>query len=176
MRAKLFGVLFMSLALVLFAPNGKAGASLQNTTTAPVLTTIGELTSAGDSLDGLDVSVQGEAVGDIINAEPGYKWITLLDAGASMSVRVKDGDAAKIKYLGRHESQGTRVKVTGAFEVDCTAHDGLIDMHATSLTVLDEGYKIERAFDSNKILIGLGLLFLGVGIFVLHWRLRERTR
>jgi hypothetical protein len=139
-------------------------------------TVISVLTNAGRQMDGQSVTIEGEAVGDIVNAEEGYKWLTLLDGGASISVYVTTSDAEKIGHLGRYNSKGTRVEVTGVFQVDCEQHDGLIDVHASKLTVIEEGHTTESVLNIQEIQIGLGLLLVGVCLIFVHRQLRERTR
>jgi hypothetical protein len=139
-------------------------------------TTIVGLTNAGQQLDGQEVTFQGEAVGDILVAEKGYRWLMLQDGGASISVLVDEDDAAKVTRLGRYGQVGTRLEVTGEFQVDCPEHDGLTDVHAARVTVIDEGSIVTSHFDVRKLEIGALLVVVGLCLLVLHWRLRERTR
>ena len=123
------------------------------------------------------VTVKGEAVGDILNAQQqGYKWILLLDDESSISVFMTDEDAQKVTWLGRYDQKGTILEISGEFHVDCDDHDGLTDIHATSVKVLEEGHRVSRPFDGYKIGIGALLIVAGAALSVLHWRLRERTR
>ena len=123
------------------------------------------------------VTVKGEAVGDILNAQQqGYKWLLLLDDESSISVFLTDEDAQKITWLGRYDQKGTILEISGEFHVDCDDHDGLTDIHATSVKVIEEGYKLESHFDGYKIGIGALLIVAGAALSILHWRLRERTR
>jgi hypothetical protein len=139
-------------------------------------TTIVGLTNAGQQLDGQKVTIQGEAVGDILNAGDGYRWLTLQDSGASISVLVSEDDAAKVTHLGRYGQTGTRLEVSGEFQVDCAEHDGLIDVHATKVTVIDEGSEVASQFNILELEIGALLVIIGLCLLVLHRRLRERTR
>ena len=139
-------------------------------------TTILELSNTTEHGYKQNVTITGEVVGDILNAEPGYKWLLLQDGGATISVLVSDSDAEKVTHLGRYGQVGTQLEVSGEFKVDCEEHDGLTDIHATSVTVLNEGYYVVSFFDSNKLKLGAVLILVGVGLVFLHWRLRERTR
>ena len=139
-------------------------------------TTIVGLTNAGQQINGQKVVVKGEAVGDILNAEDGYKWLMLQDGGASISVRVTNADAQKITHLGRYNQVGTTVEVSGVFALDCNQHDGLTDLHAETLKVLDPGHELESQLNIHEIEIGALLVVVGLCLIVLHWRLRERTR
>jgi hypothetical protein len=139
-------------------------------------TTIVGLTNAGRQLEGQDVTFQGEVVGDILNAEKGYKWLMLQDGGATISVLVAEHEVAKVAHLGRYGQVGTRLEITGEFQVDCPDHDGLTDVHANRVVVIDEGFETESSFTARELEIGALLILVGLCLLVLHWRLRERTR
>jgi hypothetical protein len=139
-------------------------------------TTIIGLTNAGPQLDGQEVTVQGEAVGDILVAEKGFRWLMVQDGGASISVLMNERDASKVTRLGRYGQIGTHLEITGEFHVDCADHDGLTDVHATQVTIIDEGTMVESRFNARKLEIGALLVIVGLCLLVVHWRLRERTR
>ncbi|MDR0349926.1 MAG: hypothetical protein LBH64_00030 [Coriobacteriales bacterium] len=139
-------------------------------------TTIVGLTNAGQQLEGQSVTFQGEVVGDILNAEEGYKWLMLQDGGASISVLVAEHEISKVTRLGRYGQIGTRLEVSGRFRTDCPDHDGLTDVHATKLVVIDEGSVSESRFVARELEVGALLIIVGLCLLVVHWRLRERTR
>jgi hypothetical protein len=138
--------------------------------------TIVGLTNAGQQLNGQEVVIQGEVVGDILVAEQGFRWLALQDGGATISVLVREEDAEKVVHLGRYDQVGTRLEVIGEFHVDCAEHDGLTDVHATEVLVIDEGSASDDSFDVRRLEIGALLLVVGACLLVIHWRLRERTR
>ena len=142
----------------------------------PEITTIFELSNTDQHDDRQMVTVRGEVVGDILNAEAGYKWLLLHDIDATISIFVSEEDALKVTHLGRYNQVGAQLEITGEFHVDCDEHDGLTDIHAISVKVLDEGHIVVSPFDDNKIKLGAVLIALGAGLVFLHWRLRERTR
>jgi hypothetical protein len=139
-------------------------------------TTILGLSNAGSQLDGQKVTFEGEVVGDKISADSGHTWLTVEDGGASISVYVTDEEAERVTHLGRYDQRGTRLEITGMFELDCPDHDGLTDVHATRVVVLDAGETRSSVFDLTELKIGGGLVVFGCCLLLLHWRLRERTR
>jgi hypothetical protein len=160
-------VVLVTLLTVLMAP---AVASAEPNTT------IVGLTNAGQQLDGQEVSIQGEVVGDILFADGDHKWLMLQDGGATISVLVDEREISKVTHLGRYDQVGTRLEVTGEFQVDCADHDGLTDVHAVKVTVIDEGFEVESRLDARELQIGALLIIVGLCLTILHWRLRERTR
>jgi hypothetical protein len=159
-------------------PVGAGELSAQQTArpNALVNITIAELADASSELDGQAVVFTGEAVGDIINAGADFRWLTVDDASSSISVYVTAEDAAKIVHLGRYNQIGTTLLIEGIFDIDCDLHDGLSDVHATAVTVVDPGADVTTAFNTHQFLVGVLLILIAVGLFVLHWRLRERSR
>jgi hypothetical protein len=139
-------------------------------------TTIAGLTNAGQQLEGQTVIFDGEVVGDIINAENGFKWLLVQDGQASISVLVSSSDAERITHLGRYNQTGTLIEVQGRFETDCAEHDGLTDVHATKISIISAGETHEGAFNPRELQIGALLIIIGACLYILHWRLRERTR
>ena len=139
-------------------------------------TTLHDLANATDQREQQNITVKGEVVGDILFASPGYKWLLLHDGNNTISVLVKDEDAEKIAHLGRYGQVGAQIEVVGRFKVDCDDHDGLTDIHATGIKVLEEGYDTPGSFDVIKLEIGLLLILIGISLHLLHKRLRERTR
>jgi hypothetical protein len=146
------------------------------TASAEPNTTIVGLTNAGQQIDGQEVTIQGEVVGDILSAQRGYKWLLLQDGGATISVLVAEHEVAKVTRLGRYGQIGTRLEVTGEFQIDCADHDGLTDVHATRVVVIDEGSEVEHRLDPRAFQIGVLLIIVGGCLLVRHWRLRVRSR
>lgn len=161
------------LALMLWVSPAWAATAL---VTGDTNTSIAALSSAGTLMDGQKVDFAGEAIGDIIKAESGHKWLTLYDAGASISVYVSDADAKKVSNLGRYSQKGTRLEIQGVFYLACAEHEGLSDVHASKVKVLEEGGAQSSPLNMRQLQIGLLLVGIGGLLLLLHWRLRERTR
>jgi len=153
-----------------FGPVGAVQALAEPNTTVDVLAHITEPGSRQN------VIVDGEVVGDIIYADAEHKWLLLQGNSATISVYVSNEDALKVGTLGRYGQRGCMVEVRGEFVVECADHNGLTDIHAVELVVLDPGQQIDSPPNANKLKIGGLLLVVGLGLIVLQWRLRERTR
>jgi hypothetical protein len=180
-RARLFLLVALLVSLMtpvvaVAAPSSSPATSAPTTPAPTVTTTIANLMDAGQRFDGQEVTIEGEVVGDILAADGDHKWLMLQNDGATISVLVDEDEVSKIARLGRYNQVGTRIEVSGVFRVDCPDHDGLTDLHATRVVVLDEGHEIESAFDLRKLEFGGVLIVVGLCLLVLHWRLRERTR
>lgn len=141
-------------------------------------TSIYELQNSDTYYEGQTVQVTGEAVGDIIDAEGGdtHKWITLNslpgDQQATVQVYVSAEQAANIDMLGRYEKTGSTVSVTGRYHLVCDQHDGLSDIHASALTVLQPGSSHHTNFAFGPFIPALALV--GFGLFLFWWYRRKR--
>ena len=145
-------------------------------------TSIYDLQNSDTYYEGQTVQVTGEVVGDIIDAEgeEGRKWITVDalpdDKAATVQVVLSDDQAALIDTLGRYERTGSTVSVTGKFHLVCDQHDGLSDIHATSLSVLQQGSRHHTNFSLGPFVPALALVAAGLGFFWLYRRRREELQ
>ena len=145
-------------------------------------TSIYALQTSDSYYEGQTVQVTGEVVGDIVKAEDeeGHKWITV-DAlpdeqPATVQVYVSEDQAALIDTLGRFERTGTTVSVTGKFHLVCGQHDGLSDIHATSLAVQRQGSRHHTNFEFAPFVPALLLVAVGLSMLWMYRRKREELQ
>lgn len=143
-------------------------------------TTTSVLTSVNRALNGLSVRFSGEAVGDVLAADEGHKWVNILGAsGASIGVYMTDEQAKSIVNLGDYHTTGTTVEVEGTYTMACTEHQGELDVHATSIKVLDTGGSITRVANQQRFVIAIVLCVFGfaiLGTFIFLRRKSEAKR
>ncbi len=140
-----------------------------------------DLYEADTYYDNQTVRVTGEAVGDNIRAgiSGEYRWITLQATDstfAEVSVFMTSEQAARIAELGNYGTRGDIVSVQGTFHLVCSEHDGLTDLHADSVTIIDEGYPIEHEFNVREFIPGIVMVAIGAILLFVFSRLRERLR
>ena len=144
-------------------------------------TLISDLAQADSYLDGQTVQVTGEVVGDSIRAEfdRGYRWITVQANDGSYSqiaVFMTDESAERIDTFGAYGKVGTTLQVRGTFNLACSQHEGLSDLHANHVTVVEKGHADKPDFDFMGFVPGLVLVAIGLVSVVVFYRLRERLR
>jgi len=145
-------------------------------------TSIYDLQTSDSYYEGQTVQITGEVVGDIIKAEgeEGRKWITVNalpeEKAASVQVVVSDEQAALIDTLGRYEKMGSTVSVTGKYHLVCGQHDGLSDIHATSLTVLQQGSSHHTNFELSPFIPAFALVLVGLFFLYMYRRKREELQ
>ena len=188
MRAPRFIAVLVAIMLVLAVPawakdqNNSVDTSLVPDSSFIYETSIYALQSSDTYYEGQMVQVSGEVVGDIIDAEGGdaHKWITLDSLSGDQQARVQEyvsaEQAALIDTLGRYEKTGSTVSITGTYHLVCGQHDGLSDIHATSLNVLQPGFSHHTNFAIKPFLPALALVAFGLVFFWWYRRKREELQ
>lgn len=145
-------------------------------------TSIAALGSADAYYDNQTVQVVGEVIGDSIREglDNRHKWITLAanekDSTSTVSVSMTAEQAAKIDTYGKYGTTGTKLQVRGTFHLVCTEHEGLTDLHADIVTVVEKGKHHEDEFDVNAFVPGAIATALGLALMGVFYYLRERQR
>lgn len=146
-------------------------------------TTVESLFEQPSIYDEKIVQVSGEAIGDIVVEDPlraKNQWLTLTstDSGNSstISLLLSNDQAAQIDHLGRYGVTGTMLQARGVYHQACKDHEGIPDVHVSSINVIARGVEHPDRFSIDLfipgvIAIGLGLVLMGAYYFV-----RERTR
>jgi len=145
-------------------------------------TSIIDLSTADPYYNGQTVQVVGEAVGDSIHADAWSenRWITLsatdTTVNASVSVFMSEENAAKIDMLGKYGETGTRLQVRGIFNLVCSEHDGLTDLHAEYVSVVAPGASMPDQFDMFMFVPGALTVITGLILMGVFYYMRERQR
>jgi hypothetical protein len=188
MKTPRFLIILVAAMLAFAAPAwAKDGSNQVDTSLVPdssfiYETSIYALQTSDTYYEGQTVQVTGEVVGDIIQAEgeSAHKWITLDslpdDQPASVQVYVSAEQASLIDTLGRYEKTGSTVSVTGKYHLVCDQHDGLSDIHATSLSVLQQGSSHHTNFAIEPFVPALALVAAGLLLFMWYRRKREELQ
>ena len=138
-------------------------------------THIAVLVSVNRALDGSDVRFSGEVVGDVVNADEGYKWVNLMGtANNVIGVRLTDVQAARIQNVGGYHKSGTVLQVTGAYHVACPEHQGELEVHALSVEVLDNGGPATHMISTRWLVISVLLCVLSIMLLLIFILLRRR--
>lgn len=107
--------------------------------------------------DGRRVTLEGEALGETLRAQPGHRWVNVLDGQTAIGVVVTDDMAARVTRFGDWGTTGDRVRVSGTFNLACDDHGGDLDIHADSLSVVTPGERRDHPVLAWKaVVIGLG--------------------
>lgn len=177
-------------ALPAWATGGPAQHNDENTVDARQMadssflydTSINELANADTSYQGNTVQIVGEVVGDAIRSEEdaGKYWITLEaieeEYENSISVLVSEDTLGLIDTYGAYNRTGTALQVRGTFFLACPSHEGIMDIHAESVTLIARGSTTTDSLDIDKFIPGFVLVGIGLVLMFVYYYLRERER
>ncbi len=129
-----------------------------------------QLFEQAPNYDGKNVTVKGEAVGDIMGNGETF-WVNIRDGDFFIGVVLDSEKRSIIKNLGRYRVKGDIVKVTGTYKVQCPQHYGDRDIHAETLEIIEEGRRLEETVETDKIVLSIALGFAAIlFIFYSHHR------
>ena len=143
-------------------------------------TSIGAISEQSNLYDNRTVQVEGEVIGDLINAQPGYYWIQLSSRddndAATISVFISKDQTAQIDRFGRYGVTGTTLQVRGIYHQACDEHEGLSDIHAANSAVVAVGIDHPDEIHLEDFLPGLVTVAIGVILLFVFRFARERLR
>jgi hypothetical protein len=151
--------------------------------------TVEQLVGNMEEYDGQEVTISGEAVGDIM-LRGDHGWVTVnddeygersIEEGADFTgysnwgigVWAPQGELQRIQILGGYEFMGDRVRVTGTFHRACPEHGGDTDIHADEIEVLEHGHPIHHPFSWWRLVLIAALAALALGLGGMWWRRRK---
>lgn len=119
---------------------------------AAEITDINDLIENAKELDGQEVTVQGEAIGESMNRGD-YSWININDGTNAIGIWLLKEEAEKLSYFGNYKYRGDAVKITGIFHRACKEHGGEADLHYSSIEILKDGYLVTEPISSTKLIV-----------------------
>jgi hypothetical protein len=143
---------------------------------------VSELITNSESMNGSEVIVEGELVGDYGFRDDGWMWTQLngddyvhapIDDGGEptggntgVGVRMPSEVGEGLDSPGGYRNRGPIVRVTGVWKHHDPARQGESYLETTSLTVVEAGRPLYRDPHWTAMLVGLG--FLAVSLIL--WR------
>lgn len=141
---------------------------------APPVSAGTELVTARGELDGTEVAFEGEVVSEPLAAGQGHVWLNVLSGGVAIGAWMPEAMAESADSFGTWSHDGDIVRITGVLNEACDDHGGDLDVHATSLTILDEGEPREHPVEYWKLIGGIAALVAAYVIVRRAWRHEER--
>ncbi len=138
------------------------------------ITPINSLIENAKELDGKEVTVQGEAIGEpLLRGE--YCWVNINDGTNAIGIWMTAEDAKSITHYGSYKYKGDTIQVTGTFRRACAEHGGESDIHCKSLSITQAGDIMHYPLSQGKLIAAIILLVLLVtlGLYVYLAKLRK---
>jgi len=136
---------------------------------------INDLVENAKALDYQTVTIQAEAIGEILERGE-YAWVNVNDQSNAIGVFVPIEEAEKIKFFGDYFHQGDTLLITGVLYNACKEHGGELDIHAKTITVVSVGQRLDKPINSQKTLIFVGFAFLASILGVYFYQVAKPKR
>ena len=119
------------------------------------------------------VSLTGEVIGQPLFAQD-LVCIHLLDhEGNAIGVWMKKAFLSQISYYGRYRIKGDMVNIEGTFNQLCSSHSGDTDIHASKITIVQQGKVVSSDKPIWSLLILGWILLLYPGALVLSNQVKK---
>lgn len=129
------------------------------------------------ALNGQDVIFQGEIIGDIMPRQDHY-WINVLNNGTAIGIWISAEQRAAINLSGLYGIQGDEVKIVGRFSQACAEHGGDLDIHASSVEIINKGMIMPQKLNIPRLITAAGLFILAscCMAFLLKHRFHSKSK
>ncbi|MCE5224002.1 hypothetical protein LLG10_07470 [bacterium] len=119
------------------------------------------------------ISLTGEVIGQPLFAQD-LACIHLLDQeGNAIGVWMEKVYLSQISYYGRYRIKGDMVNVEGTFNLICSSHSGDTDIHASKITIIQQGKVVSSDKPVWSLFIIGWILLLYPGALVLSNQIKK---
>lgn len=132
-------------------------------------TRINDLVEKAKELDGSQVIVQGEVIGECLERGE-YSWININDGTNAMGVWVKSSDAKQLEFYGDYHHVGDTVRITATFQRACKEHGGEADLHSITVEKIQSGQKVKENISYLKLITTTILVIIALAIVFVYFK------
>ena len=133
-----------------------------------------ELIENSKNIDNSKITLKGEAIGECMNRGK-YSWVNISDGSTAMGIWIKSDEVKSIKKFGKYGYKGDIVKVNGTFNRACSQHGGDMDIHASSVEIIDAGHKVIIPISNNKKIIATILTAITLALIFSYIKFTKST-
>ena len=133
-----------------------------------------ELIENGKKNDNTKIILKGEAIGEAMKRGD-YSWVNISDGSTAMGIWINSKDAQSIKNFGKYGYKGDIVKISGTFNRACKDHGGDMDIHASSVEIIDAGGHVAIPISNSKKLIAIILTVITLILAVSYIKYTKST-
>ncbi len=126
-------------------------SSLSLNVKAESIMDINDLIENAKEIDGQEVTVQGEVIGERMDRGD-YSWININDGTNAIGIWLMKSEAEQILYYGNYNNKGDTVEITGTFNRACIEHGGEADLHNNSIKIIEVGHIVKENISSVKVI------------------------
>jgi hypothetical protein len=136
---------------------------------------INDLIKDSHVYDQKPIVIQAEVILEVLERDD-YAWINVNDGSNAIGVYLPIEMTKDLDVFGDYNHIGDIVLVEGIFYRNCDEHGGEIDIHATSLTIVKEGYKVDREVSVWKFAIAFISFSLSIIVLFVYRNKRKDHR
>lgn len=137
-------------------------------------TDINSLVENAKALDNKEVTVQGEAIGEMMNRGE-YSWVNVNDGTNAIGIWMKTAEAKQVTNFGDYKHKGDTVRITGIFRRACAEHGGEADIHSETFEIAAKGNTVAERISSEKLISTVFLVPIAVFLFILYFKKVRKT-
>jgi aspartyl/asparaginyl-tRNA synthetase len=128
-----------------------------------------DLIENSKKLDNSEITLKGEAIGEAMNRGE-YSWVNISDGSTAMGIWIDSKQAQSIKNFGKYGYKGDIVEINGVFNRACTQHGGDMDVHASTVKIIDAGGTVTIPISNNKKAISLILSLITITLIFSYFK------
>ncbi|MCB2295516.1 hypothetical protein LGK95_18705 [Clostridium algoriphilum] len=126
-----------------------------------------QLIENSKKIDNSKITLKGEAIGECMNRGE-YSWVNISDGSTAMGIWIKSKQVQSIKTFGKYGYKGDIVKINGTFNRECKEHGGDMDIHASTVEIIDAGCRVKVSISGNKKCVALVLVLVTLGLSYIY--------
>ena len=118
------------------------------------------------------IKVKGEAIGEIMRRGEDC-WININDGKNAIGIYGSKEKAAIIENFGNYDKIGDKVEIAGEFNRACKEHNGDMDIHYNSISLVEKGKDTQHEVKKSKVYSAIALAILtSVVSFITYKKVR----
>lgn len=136
------------------------------------IVTINDLIKDSHLYDQKPIVIEAEVILEVLERGD-FAWINVNDGTNAIGVYLPIEMTQELTFFGDHSHIGDTVLIEGVFYRNCDEHGGEIDIHATKLTIIKEGYKVEQEVSVWKFAIAFISFSLSLIVLLIYRNKRK---
>jgi len=136
------------------------------------IVSINDLIKDSHAYDQKPIVIEAEVILEVLERDD-YAWINVNDGTNAIGVYLPIEMTQDLKFFGDHSHIGDIVLIEGVFYRNCDEHGGEIDIHATKLTIVKQGYKVEQEVSVWKFAIAFISFSLSLIVLLIYRNKRK---
>lgn len=136
------------------------------------IVSINDLIKNSHKFDNQTITIKAEVILEVLERGD-YAWINVNDGSNAIGVYLPIEMVKELDVFGDYDHKGDVVLIEGLFSRNCDEHGGEIDIHATKLTIVEEGYVVKHDLSTWKFVGAFISFSLSIIALIVYRRTRK---